>query len=127
MELEDLLSDELLNWMQGDDAGAEIDAVLTAAVETHVETQSLHSIPGANRDGSSPQTSTSPKTSSSLIAASSRPFAPVKTDAEIEQPKAGVLIVSSDEYSKCPNNYKKLYPWSILLYFMLICHHQHAL
>ena len=41
MELEDLLSDELLNWMQGDDAGAEIDAVLTAAIETHVETQSL--------------------------------------------------------------------------------------
>ena len=107
MELEDLLSDELLNWMQGDDAGAEIDGVLTAAIDqykTHIETQSLHSVPGANRDGSSPQTSTSPKTSSSLIAASSRPFAPVKTDAEIELARTqGIPKKMQDDTRYCVN------------------------
>ena len=39
--------------MQGDDAGTEIDAILTAAIDqyenTHGELQCLHSVPGPNR------------------------------------------------------------------------------
>ena len=101
MELEDLLGDELLDWLQGDSAGTEIDAILTAAIDDYEnargELHSLQFVPEPNRDGSAPQTSSSLSASSN-----SRPFAPVKTDAEIELARAKGVPKKTQEDTSVP-------------------------
>lgn len=103
MELENLLGDELLDWLQGDSAGTEIDAILTAAIDDYEnvrgELHNLQSVPEPNRDGSAPQTSSSLSASSN-----SRPFAPVKTDTEIELARAkGVPKKTQEDTKYCVN------------------------
>ena len=83
MEWEDLLGDELLEWVQGGSAGTEIDAILTAAIDdyekVHGGLSSLQSVPEPNHSGSALQVSSSLSASSN-----SSPFTLVKTDAKIE-------------------------------------------
>ena len=103
MELENLLGDELLDWLQGDSDGTEIDAILTAAIDDYEnargELHSLQSVPELNRDGSAPQTSSSLSASNN-----SRPFARVKTDTEIELARAtGVPKKTQEDTKYCVN------------------------
>ena len=89
MELDDLLSDELLNWVQGDDAGTEIDRLLLEASETYdkLESYGPHST-----------------ATSSALKKQRRAFATPKTDEEIERAKAkGVPKKTLEDTKYCTN------------------------
>ncbi len=100
--------DEIVEWLQS--PSDSIDSLLAAAVEQYesgLDLLGLHSAPGPNNDGASHSAHdvSAHKASPSLgVTSSSRPFAPAKSDAEIELARAqGIPKKTQEDAKYCVN------------------------